>query len=399
MKKFFKAFRLSSFFICMLILGLALWGEKTLPDSYSTVDGRLPLRDFFTARAAPDAAAAFSAEGCDKSESIAYEVKLWSVIPVKTVNVRIQQRRYLAAGGELVGVRLKTEGLLVVGTEPFAAADGGTADPAAAAGIRKGDTLLELNGTRIETNDALTSAIENSGGSPLSVTLQRDGKTQTVTLTPQKTAATGLYKGGLWVRDSTVGIGTLTYCDIENGCIAALGHGIYDADTEKLMRVSSGEICTATVSSVKKGAAGVPGEITGTLGPNTLGSITANSEEGVFGELYYMEGEPELYPVATASEVHTGGAQVICTVTDGQKQSYEIEITRISGGGGEKDMTLKITDQALLAVTGGIVQGMSGSPILQDGMLVGAVTHVFVNDPKCGYGIFAETMLEQYETN
>ncbi len=393
MRKIWKTLSFASFILCALILCATFWGEKTLPDSYSAVDGKLQLQGFFTAVADPDTAAAFSAAESGETPELTYDVKLLGVIPVKTVSVRLLQRRYLAVGGELVGVTLKTEGVLVVGLEPFTAEDGKNVSPAADAGIRKGDTIRSVNGMPVENNDTLIAAIETSGGAPLSVGLERGSETLTVTLTPRKTGATGLYKSGLWVRDSTVGVGTLTFCDIENGRLAALGHGIYDTDTSGLMRVSAGDICTAEVASVKKGAAGAPGEITGLLGPNTLGSITENSDEGIFGDLCYMESEPELYPVATVSEVHTGGAQIVCTVTDGEKQTYDIEITKVNDRDGDKNMTVKVTDDTLLSLTGGIVQGMSGSPILQDGMLVGAVTHVFVNDPKYGYAIFAETML------
>lgn len=394
MRNFWKILSAAAVALCAGLFALALWGAHTLPDSFTTVDGSLPLNGMFTAGRQTSAHAAFASGEPETANDMAYDVKLFRVIPVKTVNVQLRERRYLAVGGELVGVKLKTKGVLVVGTETFTGADGKNASPAAAAGIKKGDTILTMDGAEITGNDMLISAIEKSGGAPLTLTLERNGEIRTVTLTPQKTSATGAYKGGLWVRDSTVGVGTLTFCDIENGQLAALGHGIYDTDTAGLLKVSEGDICTATVSSVKKGAAGAPGEITGALGPNTLGSITANAEDGIYGELCYMESAPELYPVATASEVHTGPAQMICTVTDGEKQTYDIEITRVNGPDGEKNMTVKITDRTLLSLTGGIVQGMSGSPILQDGMLAGAVTHVFVNDPRCGYAIFAQTMLE-----
>ena len=395
MKKIIKGFSVMLSLFCAAVLGAAVYGNLTLPDSYSTVNGVIDVGALFSAEnQTPDLMNTF-AENTDGATEMDYTVKLMHVIPVKTVSVKLEQRKYLALGGELVGVRLKTEGLLVVSTERFADETGEIVNPAGDAGIKKGDILLSVNGREITENGVLTEAIEGSGGAPLRLLVRRDGAETTRFLTPYKTAATGLYKGGLWVRDSTVGVGTLTFSDLETGAIAALGHGIYDADTKSLLEISMGDICTATVSTIKKGAAGSPGEITGVLGSNVLGSISENSEEGIFGSLYYLEGEPELYPMATFSEVHTGPAQVVCTVTNGEKQTYDIEITKISDQKDSvKNMTLKVTDQTLLAETGGIVQGMSGSPILQDGMLVGAVTHVFVNDPKSGYGIFAETMLE-----
>ena len=329
-------------------------------------------------------AALFSASGGVKALPQAFRI-------VATVGT---QRKYLALGGELVGLRLRTRGVLVVGTERFVSADGADVSPAADAGIKKGDLILDVDGQTVGSNESLTALISASGGRTLTVTYERDGKARQTRLTPQKTAATGSYKGGLWIRDATVGVGTLTFTDPVTGTLAALGHGVSDADTGELLQIADGEIRTATVSSVKKGKAGAPGEITGVIGGNTVGGITQNKTQGVYGELYYMDGEPELYPMATASEVHTGSAQIVCTVTDGEKQFYDIEITKLgSSASADKNMVLKVTDEALLRRTGGIVQGMSGSPIVQDGMLVGAVTHVLVSDPKCGYGIYAENML------
>ena len=314
---------------------------------------------------------------------------------IKCVLAGGTDRKYLALGGELVGIRLRTRGVLVVGTESFVAENGGSVSPAAKAGIKKGDLILDINGQTVADNRALTSLISESGGGTLTVTLERGGKTKTVYLTPQKTAATGLYKGGLWIRDATVGVGTLTFTDPVTGTLAALGHGVSDADTGELLTVSDGEICTATVSSVKKGASGSPGEITGLIGANTLGEITQNRTEGIYGTLSYADGAPELYPMATASEVRTGAAQIVCTVTGGEKRFYDIEIMKLgSAASADKNMVLRVTDEALLESTGGIVQGMSGSPIVQNGMLVGAVTHVLVSDPKSGYGIYAENMLK-----
>ena len=395
MRKIWKIICAVCALVCAVGLGVAAWGVRSLPDSYYTVDGFLPVHGVFTATAPEAALNAYSGIVTENEQNLEYELKILDVIPVKTVNVRVAGRKYLAVGGELVGVKLRTKGLLVVGTEAFTADDGKNTDPAAEAGIRKGDTLLSVNGMPLENNETLTTAIERSGGQPLSVTLRRGDQLKTVALAPRKTAATGLYKGGLWVRDSTVGVGTLSFCDIENGKLAALGHGVYDTDTASLLEVSGGEICAATVSSVKKGAVGAPGEITGTLGMNTLGSITVNTEDGVFGDLYYMENTPEIYPAATASEVHTGEAQVICTVTEGAKQAYEVEILKVNDADDVRNMVVKVTDETLLSITGGIVQGMSGSPLVQDGMLVGAITHVFVNDPKCGYAIYTQNMLER----
>ncbi len=390
MKRFFRLLTVVTLVVSAAVLGLTAYGAAALPDRISAVGGSVKLGAVYSA--VPEDAAALDVFSGGATETD-YSVRLLGVIPVKTVRVNVTERKYLALGGQLVGLRLKTEGVLVLGTEPFRAKEGGEADPAGEAGIKKGDTLLSVDGIRIDGNDMLTQTIADSEGRTLTLTVRRGDETLTLYLTPRRTAATGLYKGGLWVRDSTVGVGTVTFCDMETQRIAALGHGVYDTDTESLLNVANGEICTATVSSVKKGTPGTPGEITGSIGDNTVGSVTLNCEEGLFGELYYMDGAPELYPMATASEVHTGKAKVICTVEGGEKRAYDITIKKLEVDDPSRNMTIRITDPALLERTGGIVQGMSGSPVVQDGLLVGAVTHVFVNDPKSGYGIFAENML------
>ena len=393
MRKFVRIVCICISVLCAAALSFTVWGAMALPDECSAVNGRMDFGGaLFSGEAEPQAATAYADAS---AQTMTYQVKFLNLFPVKTVSVNVTERRYVAVGGELVGVRLKTKGLLVVSTEPFQNTAGQNVDPAAQAGLEKGDILLSANGKELTENAAFISAIEDSGGETVELQVLRNGDELEISVTPQKSAATGVYKAGVWVKDSTVGVGTLTFSDPETGTIAALGHGIYDADTTSLLTVSSGEICTATVSSVKKGAPGAPGEITGLIGGKQLGSVTVNSDSGVFGELGCIDGEPDVYPVATASEGHTGPAQIMCTAADGGKQTYDIEIRKIGDpDGGEKNLTVRITDRTLLSLTGGIVQGMSGSPILQDGMFVGAVTHVFVNDPKSGYGILAEKMME-----
>lgn len=393
MKKFIKCLSVFLFFLSIIVMGLTAYGDQALPDTASTVSGKIDLGRIFTAEYADRTVKTFSET--HQGEEVSYDVKLLNIFPVKSMNVQVERRKYLAVGGELVGIRVRTQGVLVVGTDAFDS-ENGKISPADRAGIKKGDILLELEGTPIQNNDDLIGIIENSGGRTLRARIDRSGEIIYCDLTPEKSAATGMYKGGLWIRDSTAGVGTLTYCDPELGELAALGHGIYDADTGDILSISEGEIYSASFSYVKKGSAGTPGEISGIIGNNTLGSVTGNTEEGIFGNLYYMNTEPVLYPVGTASEVHTGPAQIICTVSDQGKDAFDIEISRINDKDGDtKNMIIKVTDTDLLSITGGIVQGMSGSPIIQDGQLIGAVTHVFVNDPKSGYGIFIENMLDE----
>ena len=301
-------------------------------------------------------------------------------------------RRTLAIGGELVGIRLKTAGVLVVGTEPFLS-QGISVDPASAAGLKKGDVLIEMRNQKV--SDAQTATQIIAEGGVIEMVFERNGIRQSAELRPQISDATGLYKGGLWIRDSAAGIGTLTYSDTTNRVSVALGHGIYDADTGGLMPVENGELTDATFSYVTAGRIGSPGEIGGTIGSNQLGEIYENRDDGVFATLSLMQGEPDFYETAFQEEIHTGEAQIVCTVSDGDKQFYEVEITRICDRKSDtKNMVVHVTDPTLLSLTGGIVQGMSGAPILQDGRLIGAVTHVFVNDPSSGYGIFIENMMD-----
>lgn len=306
-----------------------------------------------------------------------------------------RERKSVIVGGELVGIRLKTRGVLVVGTDAFASG-GQDVSPAQEAGLQKGDLLKTADGADVKDGASFSRLIAESEGRPLDLTYERGDETGSVTLTPRISDATGEYKSGLWVRDSAAGIGTLTYTDPETGTVAALGHGIYDADTGGILTISDGVITDASFTYVVKGEIGAPGEIGGTIGDLTLGDVDTNADDGIYGTTSVSEGEPIVYETAFAGEIHTGPAQILCTVSNDGKALYDAQITRICDRkGATKNMIVKVTDEALLAVTGGIVQGMSGAPVIQDGRLIGAVTHVFVNDPKCGYGIFIENMLRR----
>ena len=396
-KRFLKLFFIILLLVCGVTGGFVLYGSEALPDRILTVTGEIPAAPFFTVSAV-GARAVPAAADTGGSDTTAQAVRFLGVIPVKTVTVTKTRRRYVTVGGELVGIRLRTEGVTVVGTESFEG-ESGPADPAKDAGLRPGDVILRLGGRTVDSNKTLTAIIENSGGNPLQVEAERENETLTLTLTPQKTKATGTYKGGVWVRDTAAGIGTLTFSDAQTGRLAALGHAIYDADSGEALRVNRGAVYTAAAAGVTKGIPGRAGEIEGTIEKTQLGTVDSNTDAGVYGDLTAPPAQEETedrYPVATASEVHTGSAQICCTVSGTEKRLYDIEIDRIyKNGDRDKNMTVTVTDTALLAKTGGIVQGMSGSPILQDGMFVGAVTHVFVNDPASGYAIFAEKMLEE----
>ena len=306
---------------------------------------------------------------------------------------RERERRTLLLGGELVGIEIETRGVLIVGTDGFLS-DGTEVRPAQSAGMKKGDTLLRLDGREIETNEDLSRAIAGSGGRTLTATVERDGREETLYLTPKRSDGSGAYQCGLWVRDCAAGVGTLTYTDPASGTAAALGHGIYDVDTGQAVEAAGGTVTAATFSYLRPGTAGTPGELGGKANGTTLGRVTKNGDNGVFAQTEGTPTREERIETAFADEVTTGDAEIVCTVSDGAPARYGVRIEKIRSKTGTKNLVLRVTDPSLLALTGGIVQGMSGSPIVQNGRLVGAVTHVFLNDPKCGYGILIENMTE-----
>ena len=300
-------------------------------------------------------------------------------------------------GGNSIGIRLYLDGLLVVG-ESDILSGGKKICPGKIAGIEKGDRIVKLNGENIENVEVFCRKVEESGGKEIKLEIARGDKFYEKVVKPVFYDDAGKYKIGLWVRDSAAGIGTITYVT-ENGSFAALGHGISDIDTRELICLKDGDVLGSRINSVLKGAAGSPGDLRGTFDMSFSGQVLQNTPKGIFGTLLKSPLSGEEAEVALAKEVKAGKA-VIYTNVEGQKvEQFDIEIERVYPFiiSGEKNMVIKITDPRLIEKTGGIVQGMSGSPIVQNGKLVGAVTHVFVNDPTRGYGIFIENMLAEAE--
>lgn len=381
--------------IVALLMCLTVYGNITLPDRLYITDDSVLLGKIFTADVdyAPNSVQTAST-GEENKAALTATVKLANTIPVKTVSLQQKERSYVIPGGELVGIKLKTEGVLIVGTETFEG-ENGSVSPALEAGIEVGDVLLSVNQISITDNSTLTQAIEKSDGSPLKLSLMRDNKKFTVFLQPQKSIETNQYKGGLWVRDCVCGIGTLTYTDVSTGYFASLGHGIYDADTKKLVPSTNGVLLSAKLCGVTKGKSGAAGELSGAFGNTEYGQLKLNCDNGIYGFITVLASNEKTIPVAFPNEVHTGNAQIITTTSDGQKKYYDIKIEKTDPfSTNNKSMIIKVTDEELISTTGGIVQGMSGSPIIQDGMLIGAVTHVFLNNPQKGYAIFAQTMID-----
>lgn len=283
-------------------------------------------------------------------------------------------------GGVPFGIKFHTVGAVVVG---FSDIDdvSKTQCPAYLAGLRVKDVITKINGLTVESAEQLTASVETCGGEPISVTYRRGETEKTVRITPIYSKSENRYKTGIWVKDSGAGIGTLTFIVPKTGVFGGLGHGICDTGTGELIRMSGGTVTNVTVSSVKKGISGAPGELKGYFGTEKLGTLNANTDCGLFGQLSSIPyGCEETVEVAMRSEITDGDAYIVCTVDGGDKRSYKAEVSSINKEAeGSKCFVITVTDPELISKTGGIVQGMSGSPILQNGKLIGAVTHVCVN--------------------
>lgn len=306
-------------------------------------------------------------------------------------------RKQVYVGGTPIGIYLETDGVYVVDTGAITVKDGSSCCPSENI-VQSGDYILAVDGEAVNTKEELIACIFQCEGEALIMDVNRQGEQISLKVTPVLDSD-GDYKVGIWVRNDTQGIGTLTWVD-EEGYFGALGHGISDVDTASLLNIETGTLYSAEVVSIVKGEAGTPGELSGIIhysGSCQIGIIEENEENGIFGRVtgFSLAVEDEtLTETAYKSEVEKGAATIRCTV-DGTCRDYEIEIKEVRTNSGDinKGMVIEVTDPELLTLTGGIVQGMSGSPILQNGRLVGAVTHVFVNDPTKGYGIFIEDML------
>ena len=297
--------------------------------------------------------------------------------------------------GETVGIQIEMDGVLVAGITDVQTASGSVC-PAKEAGLQAGDMILAVDGQAVRSAMELIAAVEALQGETAEVTVRRNGRTQCFTVAPAVEENGGL-RLGLWLRDGIAGIGTVTYIDPETGAFGALGHGVNDVETGVLLPVAAGAVCRAQIVDVKRGASGAPGELAGCFDAgNVIGRIDNNTTCGIFGTMSGDMGElrPAM-PVGRPEDVVSGPATILACVAGEDAREYDVEISRtgmVSGSG--RDLMVHVTDPALLAETGGIVQGMSGSPIMQNGKLVGAVTHVLVNDPTRGYGIFIDTMLD-----
>lgn len=322
------------------------------------------------------------------------------ISPIKNVEVNVMTETPVVVSGAPIGIKMQSKGVLVTGYIGFLTTDNIYVTPARDCGFKIGDRILEMDGKKINGCDELIGNVEKSKNGTHTFLVERNGSTLKITAKSSTDGQTGKKRMGLWIKDSAAGIGTLTFYDKKTGFFGALGHGITDSETSNIFALSGGELLQASIFDITKGVPGCPGELKGyfTNSKDVLGKVVVNSQTGVFGVIsknrYHDIYGKEVY-IGVSSQVRVGKATILTTIGDGEPKEYEIEITKINKNKvtSPKGLVIKITDEKLIEKTGGIVQGMSGSPILQDGRLIGAVTHVMVNDPTSGYGVFIEGML------
>lgn len=297
-------------------------------------------------------------------------------------------------GGQPFGVKFYNDGVMVIELEEFFNGSHYVC-PAKEGGLQVDDVIKKVNGIEIKTNEDLQETATGCGGKGMSFIIERDGKELCKTVKPQANTV-GTYLLGAWVRDSCAGIGTVTYYNPDNNYFAALGHGICDRDTGAMMPLGEAEIVGASISSVEKSSTGKAGSLNGYFTDKTLGTVTNNTINGIYGTIIdnsYLSGDR--FEIAEFDEIQTGDAQIITTISGDRPESYDLKITSIRNDNprNNENFVIKVTDKRLLDECGGIVQGMSGSPIVQNGKLIGAVTHVFLNNPEEGYGVAAQFMV------
>lgn len=315
-----------------------------------------------------------------------------------SVSAMASEGRFVVPLGQAVGIKLFSDGVVVVGMSAIET-DVGSTEPAKDAGLKVGDIVTHINGTEVDTIESVQELVKETKDQPLALAVMRSGQSLQLTAVAVE-SADGEHKLGLWLRDSMAGIGTMTFFDPTSGTFGALGHGINDADTAQLMPLESGSLLFAEVVDVKKGAEGSPGELHGSFDlTRELGELKINSAIGIYGTSADPSFSGSMMEVADKSEVMVGEACILSNVSGTEVEEFSIKVVQVypEVSGESKNMMIEVTDPRLLEITGGIVQGMSGSPILQNGKIIGAVTHVFVNDPTKGYGIFIENMLDTAE--
>ncbi|MDD6728125.1 MAG: SpoIVB peptidase [Eubacteriales bacterium] len=397
MKKAVRIFdSILAVFLAVIYIFIAV-GYEYLPNNIITYSsGEISYNRIYTLKNNDDEKVDFQkSQRVSSSES---SINILGVIPVKDVTVSQREAKKVFVSGDSFGIKLYTDGVIVVGTKNVKTSSG-EVNPAKDAGIEKGDIIVEINGEKMTSATQVEKVLNDNNGKAYRIKVKRNSNYKTFSVTPVFSPSEGCYKVGLWVRDSTAGIGTITFFNPENDSFAALGHPITDVDTNEIMPILEGEAVKTTVTKLYKSRAGEAGSLCCDFSNDVIAELGENTQSGIYGKYDYPVNELPVYEVASPDEIEKGPAQIICTVDDGGPKLYSVEITRVSyrSGSVSKNMVVKVVDNALLKKTGGIVQGMSGSPIIQNGKLVGALTHVIVDNPEKGYAVFAQTMVEESE--
>ena len=399
--KLARIFSKCFFYICVILItavfGSIMYLENNISESFKIKRGEtLSINSYIPVKAEFEGLS-LTEKGINQEvgEEFDVELKILGVVPFKSVSVEVVDELHVAVLGTPFGMKIYTEGVLVIKITEVVT-DSGTVKPASDAGMREGDYIISANGKKISSNEDLSAVVEESQGEEIDFVIKRNAKRKTISFKAVKCKETDTYKIGIWIRDSSAGIGTLTFFSPANNLLCGLGHGICDEDTGKVLEINSGEIVNAQIISTKKGKVGSPGQLNGKFGLKTIGEIVYNCSGGVYSSPIGKINSDNLLEIALKQEIQNGKAQIYCTIEGDTPKLYDCEITVRSSAYMSKtqNMLVTITDSELLSKTGGIVQGMSGSPIIQNGKLIGALTHVLVDDPTKGYGIFAENMLE-----
>lgn len=384
------------FALCLIIIySFIVFGNIVLPDkieAYSTK--KIEYKSVYSVE--NNSLYQVDYQNSSKVSPIENDIKLLGIIPVKTTSIIQSKPKKVSVSGESFGIKLYTDGVIIVGIRDVET-DKGKCNPAKEAGLEKGDIIIEINGKKVYSADSVTDILNDNNGKDYKITVKRNGNYKEFLLKPAYSSSQGCYKVGLWVRDSTAGVGTITYYDKSNNTVSALGHPITDVDTNEIMPILDGEAVRATVTKIYKSKAGEAGSLCCEFTNDIIGTLKKNCQSGIYGKYTCTLKNTYEYEVASPNEIVRGPVQILCTIDSGKAKFYNAQISRISYRENKKgkNMVVKITDERLLEKTGGIVQGMSGSPIIQNGKLVGALTHVIVDSPEKGYAIFAQDMVDE----
>lgn len=383
-KKFTKAIAFVMSAVLVGLFGTAEYYSQRLPQTV-------------TAETADDIKFAIYPELKAEYSADCASVSLFGAIPVKNISVKQEEAPTLVACGNPFGIKLLMEGVMVTGMSEV-----DNICPAENAGIQKGDIITVADNQPVTSNSDLQKIISKSKGKSVELSVNRGGDTFTAELKPVYSRKDNSWRGGMWVRDSIAGIGTMTFIDKSTGKFAGLGHPVCDSDTGELIPIHSGEAVPVDITESRKGQAGIPGELHGQFTRMPVyGMLTTNNDSGVFGILsesavQTLCNNANEYKMGYRQDITTGEAYILTTVSGNEPKKYSVQIEQIdySSNDSTKNMVISITDEELIKLTGGIVQGMSGSPIIQNDKIIGAVTHVFIADPTRGYAVFAETMFD-----